>query len=186
MAALMQKAKKLAAFKKPDISPFIPKGQEDAVARVVAAGTKLIYSPDMREEVLQAVQSEGDPARKLAENTAGLVLMLDQKSNGGIPAEAMFPAAMELLGETAEILSAAGQTVDQTAYNEAAMQIMIELGRRMGATDDQIMQAAQGAIPAGEDEQGGESEMEDEPPEQEEPSEPPGTVGGKEPPDEDD
>lgn len=186
MAAIMQKAKKLAAFKKPDISPFIPNGQEDAVARVVAAGSKLLYSPDMREEVMQAVQSEGDPAQKLGENVAGLMLMLDQKSSGGIPAEAMFPAAMELLGEAAEIMAAAGETVTQTDYNDAALRIMVELGRRMGATDDQIMQAAQGAIPAGEDEQGGEAEMEHEPPEQEEPSEPPGTVGGKEPPDEDD
>jgi hypothetical protein len=180
--ALMEKAKKLAAFKKPDITAFIPKGQEDAVARIAAAGSRLLYSPDMREEVMQAVQSDGDAATKLAENVTGLILMLDQKSNGGLPAEAMFPAAMELLGEAAEVLVAAGQEVQQDDYNTAAMQIMVELGRRMGATDDQIMQAAEGALPAGE--QGGEPEMEDEP--QEEPMEPPGAVGGKEPEDEDD
>lgn len=169
--ALMQEAKKRATFKKPDISSLIPKGQEDAVARIAAAGLRLLYSPDMREDVMQAVQAPGDAATKLSSNVSGLLLVLDQKAPQGLPVEAMFPAAMEILGDAAEVLTAAGQTVTQTDYNDAAMQIMVELAKRMGANDDQIMQAAAGALPqGGEDDTEGDPEMAQGPETEDEPA----------------
>lgn len=160
--AILDKAQPASGgFTKPDIAPFIPQGMEDVVARLTAAGMRLLYSPAMREEVMQAVQSDMPVPEKLGQNATGLILMLDKKAPQGIPSEAMFPAALQLLGECAEVLAAAGQPVTQDDYNEAAMHIMIELGRRLGATDEQLMQAAQQA--GGGAEQPMEPEM---PPEQ--------------------
>lgn len=150
MQALMQRAAKAQPkgpkFTKPDIEQFIPEQARDAVARVIAAGMKVIYAPGMRDQVRQDIERDVPVPQKLAEATLGLMLTLDQQSKGGIPMEALFPAAMELLGEAAEILSAAGQTVTQEDYNEAARILFVQMGRKLGMNDDQIMQAAGQAV----------------------------------------
>jgi hypothetical protein len=156
--ALMQRARERApqaeGYKKPDIAQFIPPEQKDAVDRVVAAGQKVMYSPDMREQLLEEVKRDAPIPQKLAEGVVGLLLTLDKQSNGGIPVAALFPAAMELLGEAAETLGAAGQKVTQEDYNQAAQMMFVLLGRKLGASDEQIMQGAeqamggQGAAPA--------------------------------------
>lgn len=149
--SLLQAARDRApGFTKPDIQAFIPPDQQDAVARVVAAGQKLMYSPDMRDELMAEVEREGPPAQKMAEAVTGLLLTLDGQAQGGIPLPAMFPAAMELLGEAAEVLNAAGQAVTQNDYNEAAQTMFVLIARKLGADDEQIMQGAQQAMAGGE------------------------------------
>lgn len=131
------------AFKRPDISGFIPPEVADQVQRVTAAGMKLMYAPDMRQQLMQEVNRQVPIPQKLAEATTGMMLTLDQKSRGGIPAKAIFPAAMELLGEAAEVLSASGQKVSQQDYNDAARLMFVLIARKMGAKDEQIMGAAE-------------------------------------------
>lgn len=133
-------AKAGATFKKPDITQFIPEQARDAVQRVTAAGMKLLYSEQMREEVIQATQLDMPMPERLAMSTAALMQTLDEKSQGGIPLEAMFPAGMELLGEAAEIMSAAGQAVTQDDFNQAALQLSILMAKKLGANDEQAMQ----------------------------------------------
>lgn len=130
-------------FKRPDISQFVPPEQADAVQRIAAAGMKLMYSPQMRQELMQEVHRQVPVPQKLAEGVVGLMLTLDKQSQGGIPAQALFPAAMELLGEAAEVLSAAGQQVTQQDYNDAARLMFVLIARKLGAKDNQIMGAAQ-------------------------------------------
>lgn len=162
-AALLQRAKdQVPKFKRPDIGQFIPADAKDAVDRVVAAGHRMMYAPEMRDDLQAAVDSQDPVPQKLADNVAGLMLTLDKQSRGGIPMAAIFPAAMELLGEAAEVLSAAGQAVTQEDFNEGARALFVVLGRKLGASDEQLMGAAQqvtgGAQVAGEDapEEGGE------------------------------
>lgn len=129
-----------ATFTKPDITEFIPEQARDAVARVVAAGMKMLYSEQMRQEVVEATKLDMPMPQKLAMSTAALMQTLDEKSQGGIPLEAMFPAGMELLGEGAEIMSAAGQKVTQDDFNQAALQLSILMAKKLGASDDEAMQ----------------------------------------------
>lgn len=151
-------------FEKPDWRQFTPPDQVDAVERIIAAGVKLMYSPEMRDELKAAVQGDAPPAQKLAENTVGLLLTLDKQSQSGLPVAALFPAAMGLLGEAATVLETAGQAVTQDDYNTAAMQMYVLIGKKLGASDEQLMQGAQGALG-----QGGQAEPED----AAEPNEPP-------------
>lgn len=129
-------------FKRPDISSFVPPEVKDVVDRVVAAGMHLMYSPDMRDEVQAAVQSQDPMGKKLADNVVGLLLTLDQKTQGGIPQAAIFPAAMELLGEGADMLSAAGQPVTQADYNDAALTMYAMIGQKLGGSPEDLMGAA--------------------------------------------
>lgn len=144
-----QEPDKAGAFKAPDWRPFTPPEQVDAVERILAAGMKLMYSEGMRDELRQAVESEAPMPQKLAENTAGLLLTLDNQAQGGIPLPAMFPAGMALLGEAVEVVQAAGQEVGQEDFNDAALLLFAILGKKLGATDEQLMAVAQQAASGG-------------------------------------
>ena len=48
--------------------------------RIVAAGMRIMYSPEMADERDQAVQSQEPVAKKLADNVTGLLLTLDQQA----------------------------------------------------------------------------------------------------------
>lgn len=156
--AIMDKARARGAFKRPDIGGFIPKGMEDTVQRISAAGQKIMYSPDMREELMAEIQSEEAIPLKLAKAVVGLMLTLDQQAKGGgIPEEALFPAGLELLGEACDVLTQAGQQVTQEEYNEAARGMFVLMGQKLGIDQDQMMGAAEqamgGADPAAQGDQ---------------------------------
>jgi hypothetical protein len=135
-----------AGFKKPDISQFVPPDLTDAVQRTVAAGMKLMYSPDMRDEMQAGIQSQDPIPKRIADNTLGLLLTLDGKTQGGIPAGAIFPVGVELAGECAEVLDNAGQAVSQADFNDSLLALYAMMGKKLGATDDQLMQSAQQSV----------------------------------------
>ena len=141
-----QGAEPEAGFKKHNIDQFIPPELKDIVDRVVAAGMKVMYSDDMKEDILDEIKRDVPPAQKMAEATVGMVLMLDQRSKG-IPMAALFPVAMKLLDESAEILVAAGQPVTQEDYSDAARRVFVLMGQKLGATPDQIMEGAGSGVP---------------------------------------
>ena len=149
--AIMQKARERDTFQRPDISAFVPKGQEDTVARIAAAGQKIMYSEQMRDDLDAEVQRDAPIPQKLAESVTGLMLTLDQKMQGGIPEEALFPAALDLLGEAAEVLSKAGQQVTMEEYNDGARLLFVMMAKKLGLSDDQIMGAAEQAAGGGEE-----------------------------------
>jgi hypothetical protein len=150
--ALMQRAQQRtqepAGFKRPDTAQFVPEEQQDAYARVVAAGQKLMYSPEMREELKAEIQREAPVPTKMAEAVTGLMLTMDKQSKGGLPMPVIFPAGLELLSEAAEVLIAAGQPVTQEDWNEAARQMFVIMGRKFGAKDEDIMAAAEQSLGA--------------------------------------
>lgn len=175
--SLMGKAKAEApagdTFKNPDISQFIPEGARDAVDRIVAAGMKLMFSPEMREELMAAVQSPDEIPKKIADNVTGLMLTMDGQSQGGIPVEAIFPALCKLAGEAANVLVEAGQNVTQEDFNDALLMIYVANGKKLGGSEEELMQGAQDALggadadapPEPDPEQGAEPPM----PEEEDP-----------------
>lgn len=157
-SALMQRAQERAAqpgqdtdqepgqgqkFRKPDPSTFVPKGQEDAVERVVAAGMKTMYAPEMRDELVNEINRDVPVPQKMAEGVVGLVLTLDKQTQGGLPEGAIFPSILMLLAEAAELLTSTGQPVTQADYNEAAQIAFVLYGRAMKVPDDQIMSELQ-------------------------------------------
>lgn len=142
MGAPAAQAAPAAGFTRPDISKSIPPEQQDAVARIVAAGMKAMYAPEMREQILEVVKSQEPTPKKLAESVVGLLLMLDQKAqqNGqALPVEALPYAAVELLGEAADILTAAKQPVSDEDFKAACTMAVWHIARKMGASDDEIV-----------------------------------------------
>lgn len=138
-------------FQRPDIKALVPPEQADAVQRIVAAGMKLMYAPEMREELQAEVGREGPPAQKMAQGVVGLMLTMDKQAQGGLPNGAIFPAALELLGEAAEVLIAAGQPVTQEDYNEAVRMSIVLIAKALdpSATPEQVMGGLQQGMPPG-------------------------------------
>ena len=130
-------------FARPDTEQLIPNGQEDAYARIVAAGVKIMYSPGMRQELQQEIQRDAPVAQKMADAVAGLMLTMDKQAKGGLPVEAIMPAGLELLSEAADVLIAAGQPVTMEDWRDAAKFFFVTVARKMGAKDDEIMEASQ-------------------------------------------
>ena len=164
-ASLLQRAKSNAPpFKRPDITPFIPKGQEDAVARLVAAGIKQMSSTQMRDEVMKAIEADQPVGQKLGGNAAGVILMLMEQAQGKVPPEAIFPAAAELMSECAEMLVAAGQKVTQEDWKEGFFVLIGILGKQLGGSDEQIMGEIGKHVPAeGNPDEEGSEDMAQEP-----------------------
>lgn len=130
------------SFKRPNTAQFVPPEMKDAVDRIVAAGMKMAYSPQMAEERQQFIQGQEPVGQRLAQTVAGLLLTLDQQAKGGLPVGAIFPAGVELLADAAEMLDKAGQPVSQEDFNEGARNLFVIVGQKLGGTPDQIMQAA--------------------------------------------
>jgi len=168
MKPLMQKAEAAKKpFTPPDLAPHIPPELKDDVDRITAAGMKLLYAPQMKEDVMAAIKSPEPPGIKLGQNVAGLMLILDQKAQGSMPVDAIFPAAMQLLVESANMLQAAGETVTDDDFRDAGLSLYATLFKKMGASDEEIMSVAQGGqappeapeAPEGEMPEGPEQEM---------------------------
>ena len=141
----------MAEFQKPDVAalPVVQQLSEkdrDAYQRIVAAGMKMMYAPETREQLMEAINSKDPVPKKLAENILGLMLILFQKSTGMPPPAALFPAAIELMGEAAEVLINAGQQVTQEDFHDASILLFTMLGKKLGATDQQLMQGAEQAL----------------------------------------
>ena len=135
-------------FTKPDITSAIPPEQVDAVNRIVAAGMKLMYSAGMRDELKAAVNSPEPTAKVLAENVTGLMLMMDQKSGkSGLPPEAIMPAAVELLGDSGDMMVKAGRPVSQEDFKTAMQMLLVMVSKKMGMDDAQVMDMANKALP---------------------------------------
>ena len=130
------------SFKPPNTAQFVPPEMKDTVDRIVAAGMKMAYSPQMADERQQFLQGQEPIGQRMAQTVAGLLLTLDQQAKGGLPVGAIFPAGVDLLGDAAEMLSKAGQPVSQEDFNDAARQLFVIVGQKLGGTPDQIMQAA--------------------------------------------
>lgn len=141
----------MAKFQKPNVAALpvvqqLSKEDRDAYQRIVAAGMKLMYAPETREQLMEGIRSKDPIPKKLAENILGLMLILFQKSTGVPPPGALFPAAVELMGEAAEVLVNAGQQVTQEDFHDASILLFTMLGKKLGATDQQLMQGAEQAL----------------------------------------
>jgi hypothetical protein len=162
--ALMQRAQQRAAepaaeeFQRPDTASLVPKGAEDAYARIVAAGQKLMYSQDMRDDLQKEVARDVPVAQKMAEGVVGLMLTMDKQAKGGLPMEALFPAALELLNEAAAILTESGQTVTMEDWKDGARMMFVIMARKFGAKDEEIMAAVQQMVPGGSEMEPGEGQ----------------------------
>lgn len=186
--ALLDKAKappqQAGGFQPPDLSGLMSKldpKTQDVVERVTAAAMKIMYSPAMRDTVKQQLQSQDPVPKKLADNATGLLLMMDKRSDGGIPPAALMPAGLNIMVAEAEALEAAGQSVSQDDFSVGSMMLFANIGKKLGGTDQDLMQIAAKGIQGGQTGQGDQAQEGTEPmPEADEENSPDDAMPGHE------
>jgi len=82
--------------------PSGPVNLQQALVKIVIAGKKVMYSPQMHPMLLQGLRSGAAPADILATQIAGLLKLLDDKSGMNIPKQIMFPAGVLLIADLAD------------------------------------------------------------------------------------
>lgn len=130
------------------ISQSMPKEFQEAFARVVKAGMKVIFSEETHEDVIQLLsKSEGDVGEMLGGQIANLMAMLYQKSNNTIPGEVIVPAGTYLLAQAAEFLETVTEEEMAPEIIAQAMQTMIDsLMRGFGVDPQKFSQISEQAL----------------------------------------
>lgn len=130
------------------ISQSMPKEFQEAFARVVKAGMKVIFSEETHEDIIQLLsKSEGDIGEMLGGQIANLMAMLYQKSNNTIPGEVIVPAGTYLLAQAAEFLETVTEEEMAPEIIAQAMQTMIDsLMRGFGVDPQKFSQISEQAL----------------------------------------
>ena len=110
---------------------------QQALQRFVMAGQQLMYNEKTRGYFIADLKKQGDPTNIMAAAIVGIVKILDEKTNGGIPKAILAPVAVALLVESAHFAAQAGYFVmTKQALSAAAQKIMIALMTKYGVIDE--------------------------------------------------
>jgi hypothetical protein len=102
------------------LADSIPKEFQEAFARVVQAGMKVMFSEQTHSLMVEQLQAEGDIAQNIGKGVASLMGLLFEKSNGTMPQEVMIPAGIYLIAKGSEFIEQiAGQEVTPDVIAEA-------------------------------------------------------------------
>ncbi len=140
--------KEQAAQYKSGAAAVVPPEHQDAFARVVLAGLKVFYSPQMKETIQETISAEGEIETNLAKGMTGLMALLDQKSKPSLPLPVIFPAAVELLYEITEFLAEVG-AMEPLTKEQMATTVQLTVGmiaKRYKMPDEMIMQMLTGKV----------------------------------------
>lgn len=92
----------------PATQPVSDPGIQDAVHRVVAAGSKILYNAEIAKHIVAMISSDQSPAAGLAHASMFLLMQLTKLSKNTMPAAAKIPALKELSILIAELAQHAG------------------------------------------------------------------------------
>lgn len=99
----------------------------DPLSRVVMAGQRLLYDPKTFPILKQGITKQAPTDDILATETAGLVKLLDERSQGQIPKNLIAPAAMLLLFEIAKFMTQVGLAKPDEAMIKSAVKKCMHL-----------------------------------------------------------
>jgi len=97
---------------------------EGAYDEGMAIVRKALYGAKAAKDMAKALKTAQDPAQGLADAAYQMVTIADEATNGSIPDERLIDFASEVLGEVADIATAAGVEI-KGAQIARAVQIML-------------------------------------------------------------
>lgn len=114
---------------------------DDAVQQVVTGAMELLYRHKTLNQIVQSIAQAGDVAQGLADATYQLMTILDDKSGGQIPEEALIPSAIEILGLIAEDYEkVSGQPVAGRDIAVASQKMLIRFFQENGVDTAEVQQ----------------------------------------------
>jgi hypothetical protein len=132
------------------IAKAVPPEMQEAFARVVKAGMKVMFSEETHDMMMEQLAADGDMEQVLGEGIAGLMLLLFQKSNKTMPPEVLVPAGIYLLSEAADFTEKIMQDKVPPDVMAGAIQVMTGIiFEKMGVPKDKLDAAMQKAEQGG-------------------------------------
>lgn len=118
----------------------VPPKFRSAYDRVVLAGMKLLFDKKTNQKIVAAMNGKQAPDDLIAENIAGLVMLLFKQSKNSIPQQVLIPAAIDLALQFAEFMQRVGTIqVDEQVMASALQKIVFKLFEAFGVKQDQLM-----------------------------------------------
>lgn len=123
--------------------------QASQLQRIEVAGMKVMFSPQTRQMLQQAMAGNAPLAQKIGVAVAGLLGLLMKESQNSIPRQLLLPAGILLVAHAAEFLAHAGTPVNDQDVAKA-IEIMQAVVMRANGVDSNKLAAigARGKIPA--------------------------------------
>lgn len=126
-----------------------PAGDEHpAFQTAVKMARQALYRSGGAEDVARAIGQAKDPVEALATTAYEMVTVVDDRTQGQVPDELMVSLAAEILGEVADIASAAGVKIGGAEIAGAMQQMLLRYVTEQGMDPSQLQAAMQQVNPA--------------------------------------
>jgi hypothetical protein len=133
-----------------DMAAQVPKNFQEAFARVVKAGMRVMFSDQTHDLMLQQLEQEGDFGENVGKAIAGLMLLLFEKSNKTMPQEVIIPSGVYLLGEGGDFIEkVTGQEITPEVTARAMQVMMDTLMEKFGIDPKRMYEASAKAAQGG-------------------------------------
>lgn len=130
-----------------DVSPEGLRGQMNippekfkTYQAVVDMAKKIMYAPQMDEQVSQLLKGEGDTGQKLGTGVLGLMALVVDRAGGAVPPDLIIPAGVELVSEAAKFLQDMGAKTDENDIAEGIAVFVEGVLQRAGVSLEQLPQ----------------------------------------------
>lgn len=145
----------------------IPKQFEEAFAKVVKAGMKVMYSEETHELMLDELEKEGELSQRIGEAISDLMALLYEKSNQAMPTEIIIPVGIYLLAKGTDFLEkVTGETVTPDILSNATDSMIQSMMQRFGIDPNQFSSTMQQAAAQAGEMEGGTEKTTEEPDEE--------------------
>jgi hypothetical protein len=120
------------------------KGQQlEEYDRLVLAGKKIMYSEQLKPQMLALLKGPGTDGEKIGKGVVGVVGLLYTHLNGTMPPQMIIPVATELVADVADFLSKAGMQISDDDVAEGMATMIEEILGRAGISPEQIPELLQ-------------------------------------------
>ena len=116
----------------------LPPNMQQPYERVVLAAKKIMYSEQMKPQMMELLKGPGTVGSKIGQGVVALMALLVSHSNNTIPPQLILPAATELVAEAGDFLRKVGMKVTDHDLAEGMAYMVGEILGRAGVTPDKI------------------------------------------------
>lgn len=117
-------------------------GQDSgAYDRAMEIARQALYGKEAARNVAKALKAAPDPVEALANTAYEMVAIADEATEGQVPDEELVALASEILGEVADIATAAGIEVKGATIAKAMQMMLVRYVSEQGMDPTQLQQA---------------------------------------------
>jgi hypothetical protein len=117
---------------------------KDAFAKLLKAGSKVIYDKEIFGQLSQGIAQSEDPVGEVAKGLVVVLKMLAQRSRGTVPLDALLQAGMALLFDALDFMEQAGLVkVDKKVLGQATTEFIEALMPTLGLPAGKLAESMQ-------------------------------------------